>query len=75
MTQRRVAITGLGVVAPIGNNVDELFGNLLHGRSGVRRLTTGRGERLHFPIGAPVDFQPQSHFAGARLRMLDRVSQ
>jgi 3-oxoacyl-[acyl-carrier-protein] synthase II len=75
MTPRRVAITGLGVVAPLGNSVDELFGNLVNGRSGVRRLTPRCGERLHSPIGAPVDFQPQAHFAGARLRMLDRVSQ
>jgi beta-ketoacyl-acyl-carrier-protein synthase II len=75
MTPRRVAITGLGVVAPLGNSVDELFGNLVNGRSGVRRLTPRRGERLHSPIGAPVDFDAQAHFAGARLRMLDRVSQ
>jgi 3-oxoacyl-[acyl-carrier-protein] synthase II len=75
MTRRRVAITGLGVVAPLGNSVDELFGNLIGGRSGVRRLTPPRGERLTSPIGAPVDFQPQAHFAAPRVRMLDRVSQ
>ncbi len=75
VTPRRVAITGLGVVAPLGGSVDELFSNLIRGRSGVRRLTPPRSERLHAPIGAPVEFQPQAHFAGARLRMLDRVSQ
>ncbi len=75
MTPRRVAITGLGVVAPLGGSVDELFSNLISGRSAVRRLTPPRSERLHSPIGAPVDFEPRAHFAGARIRMLDRVSQ
>jgi len=75
MTRRRVAITGLGVVAPLGGSIDELFSNLISGRSGVRRLTPPHSQGLHSPIGAPVDFQPEAHFAGARLRMLDRVSQ
>ena len=75
MTRRRVAITGLGVVAPLGHGVDELFGNLVSGRSGVCRLMPRSAERLSSPIGAPVDFDGSAHFAGARLRMLDRVSQ
>ena len=75
MTPRRVAITGLGVVAPLGNSVDELFGNLVNGRSGVRRLTPARVERLPAAIGAPVEFDAPRYFPGPRIRMLDRVSQ
>lgn len=71
----RVAITGLGVVAPLGNSVDALFTSLVAGRSGIRRLTCARVERLHSPIGAPADFDGAAHFPPARLRMLDRVSQ
>jgi 3-oxoacyl-(acyl-carrier-protein) synthase len=72
---RRVAITGLGVVAPLGNNVKELFSHLVAGRSGIRRLTSPRSERLRSPIGAPANFEAEAHFSDVRLRMLDRVSQ
>lgn len=73
--KRRVAITGLGVVAPLGNSVDELFGQLAAGRSAIRGLTSPRSERLQSPIGAAADFDGAAHFTSVRLRLLDRVSQ
>jgi len=72
---RRVAVTGLGVIAPLGNSVDELFANLAAGRSGIRRLAAPLAERLKSPIGATADFDGSTHFPAPRLRMLDRVSQ
>jgi 3-oxoacyl-[acyl-carrier-protein] synthase II len=36
---RRVAITGLGIVSPVGNTVDEAWGNIVAGRSGITRIT------------------------------------
>jgi beta-ketoacyl-acyl-carrier-protein synthase II len=75
MTRRRVAITGLGVVTPLGNSVAELFAGLAAGRSGVRRLVPSRAERLVSPIGAVVDFDGTTHFEPPRLRILDRFSQ
>lgn len=36
---RRVVITGLGVVSPVGNNVDEFWQSLIAGRSGIRPIT------------------------------------
>jgi 3-oxoacyl-[acyl-carrier-protein] synthase II len=71
----RVAITGLGVVAPLGNSCEELFSNLAAGRSGVRRLPEASAQGLRSPIGAPVDFDGAAHFPAPRLRQLDRVSQ
>lgn len=73
--KRRVAITGLGVIAPLGSDVDALFSELTAGHSGIRRLTVPRCERLHSPIGASADFDGAAHFCPIRLRMLDRVSQ
>ena len=75
MTRRRVAVTGVGAVAPLGGSVDELCANLLAGRSGVRRLDASLCEGLRSPIGACVDFNASVHFTAQRLRMLDRVSQ
>jgi beta-ketoacyl-acyl-carrier-protein synthase II len=72
---RRVAVTGMGVVAPLGNTVEVLFNSLAAGRSGIRRLEPGLCARLLSPIGAPVEFDGAAHFTAARLKMLDRVSQ
>jgi len=72
---RRVAVTGMGVIAPNARSVDELFAQLAAGRSAVRRLTAPMCETLRSPIGAAVDFDGGAHFGAARLRMLDRVSQ
>lgn len=57
----RIAITGLGVIAPRGNSVDALFTELIAGRSGIRRLASARSERLRSPIGAPADFDEAAH--------------
>ena len=75
MTLRRVAVTGLGVVAPLGNSVEELWKNLVAGRSGVHRLPASISQGLRSPIGASVSFDGGSHFEPPRLRLLDRVSQ
>lgn len=75
MSARRVAVTGLGVVAPLGDSVEELCTNLIAGRSGVRQLGIPRWENLRSPIGASASFRGDAHFDAQRLRMLDRVSQ
>ncbi len=75
MTLHRVAVTGLGVEAPLGSSSEELFANLLAGRSGVQRLADPQARGLRSPIGASVNFDGRAHFPEPRLRMLDRVSQ
>ena len=39
MSKRRVVVTGLGMVCPIGNAVDEAWQNALAGKSGITRIT------------------------------------
>jgi 3-oxoacyl-(acyl-carrier-protein) synthase len=80
---RRVAVTGIGVISPLGNDPDEFFGNLARGHSGIVRLPApapqAAGRPLHQHarkhIGAPVSFDGARLFPAPRLRMLDRVSQ
>ncbi len=77
---QRVAITGLGVVAPHGRGATALLEGLVAGRSRIRRLDpellSPDGEaRLQSPIGAVAEFDPGAHFDPARQRMLDRVTQ
>ena len=78
---RRVAVTGVGVVSPLGNDPDAFFDSLACGRSGIVELPapgkTGN-QVLETPttrIGGAVAFDGARFFPAPRLRMLDRASQ
>ena len=78
---RRVAITGLGVVSPVGNDPEAFFDSLACGRSGIVALPapgkTGN-QVLETPtthIGGAVAFDGARFFPAPKLRMLDRASQ
>ena len=73
---RRVVITGLGVISPVGKTPAEFFSNLMAGHSGVKRLQTDFVEQLSIRIGAPVDsFDPSAHFSKIQLSGIERFSQ
>ena len=72
---RRVAVTGIGVVSPLGHSTAEVFDAARAGRSAIRRLDPSFGKRLVSPIAATVSFDGSEHFEAPKLRMLDRVSQ
>jgi 3-oxoacyl-[acyl-carrier-protein] synthase II len=72
---KAVAVSGLGLVSPLGNDVEAFFDALAKGRSGIARLTGRHSERLSCRIGAPAAFDGAAHFPASKLRMLDRVSQ
>ena len=75
MERRRVAVTGLGVVSPVGNDCAKFFEALLAGKSGIRRLSAGFAGQLAARIGGEVEFDPATRFAKNRLALLDRFSQ
>lgn len=75
MSRLKVAVTGLGVLAPLGTHVDALFANLCAGRSGVRLLTAAPFASLRSPVAAATDFDGSARWPAPRLKMLDRVSQ
>jgi len=66
---RRVAITGLGIVSPIGNSTREFFSNLIAGRSGIRNI------EIPGTVAGVVDFDAASHFTKIQVAGLDRFSQ
>jgi 3-oxoacyl-[acyl-carrier-protein] synthase II len=39
LSRRRVVVTGLGIICPVGNNVNEAWSNILAGKSGITRIT------------------------------------
>lgn len=71
---RRVALTGIGVISPLGNTVAALLGSLAAARSGVCRLEGGDYGRLANPIGAPAAGEPVGVADPAKLRMMDRAT-
>jgi 3-oxoacyl-[acyl-carrier-protein] synthase II len=77
MADRRVVITGLGAITPIGQTADDAFDNLVAGRSGVRPTTRFDTSRCPVPTAAEIrDFDPARHGLSARdTRVLDRYQQ
>ncbi len=72
---RRVAITGMGIISPVGNTCEDFFSNLAAGKSGIRRLSPELDGRLSVKIAAEADFKAEEHFPKKFARTLDRVSQ
>lgn len=75
MTKHRVAITGIGVITPIGTGVEGLWEGVRRGESAVRRIT--RFDPSDFPsqMAAEVEFDPVDYMSPKRARRLDRYSQ
>ena len=73
---RRVAVTGIGVVSPLGVGAAQAYDHARAGRSGVHRIEAPYAGRLLAPLAASVrGFDASGVFDAPRLRMLDRVSQ
>lgn len=72
---RRVAVSGIGIVSPLGNNTADVWQRASAGRSGVRRLETPFAHRLHAAIAATVDCDEALATDTLQSRLLDRFSQ
>lgn len=73
---RRVAITGMGVITPLGLTVTEFWGKLCQGRSGVRRVS--RFDVSEYPakvMGEVVDFDPENYFERREARRMALFTQ
>jgi 3-oxoacyl-[acyl-carrier-protein] synthase II len=75
-TRKRVAVTGIGAITPIGSGRDGLWRGVLDGRSAVRRIDRFDPGDFRSQVAAQVDdFDPLDHFEVSRARRLDRYSQ
>jgi len=72
----RVAITGIGVVSPVGNDLESYWRALVEGRSGIGPITTIPTERLNIRIAAEIkNHIPEQIFDVRALPLLDRFAQ
>lgn len=72
----RVAITGMGVVSPVGCDLETYWHALVEGRSGIGPLTSISTDRLNIRIAAEVKpHLPEKHFDSRTLPLLDRFAQ
>jgi 3-oxoacyl-[acyl-carrier-protein] synthase II len=73
---RRVVVTGIGCVTPIGTGADGLWDGLRARRSAVRAITRFDPTPFRSHIAAEIpDFRPQDFLDARRVRRLDRYSQ
>lgn len=74
--RRRVVITGIGAITPIGSGREGLWSGVLAARSAVRRIDRFDPAPFKSQVAASVeDFDPLDHFEAQRARRLDRYSQ
>ena len=73
MLQRRVVITGMGIVSCLGNDPDFFYAQLLRGESGIRPLSSFPCEDFSTKIaGSVADFDPGEFLDKKQARRLDR---
>jgi len=76
MNLKRVVVTGIGALTPIGNNVAEYWGNLLKGVSGAGHISYFNTENFKTRIACQLkNYVPTDHFTNKELSKLDRSSQ
>ena len=76
MELKRVVVTGLGALSPIGNNVNETWESAIAGKSGARPITLFDSSLFKTQFACEVkDFDVLEHFDRKEARRLDRYSQ
>ncbi|MDD5030501.1 MAG: beta-ketoacyl synthase N-terminal-like domain-containing protein, partial [Rhodoferax sp.] len=72
MSRRRVVVTGLGCVSPVGTTVDATWANLLAGQSGVGLITKFDASSFNCKVAGEVKgFDVQSYMSAKEARTMD----
>jgi 3-oxoacyl-[acyl-carrier-protein] synthase II len=73
---RRVVVTGLGAIAPLGNSVDDFWRSVIAGKNGVGPITLFDASAMPTKFAAEVrDFVPTDHIPKKDARKMDRFTQ
>ncbi len=72
MSRRRVVVTGLGCVSPVGNTVDEAWANILAGKSGIGKISRFDASAFSCQIAGEVrDFNLDAYMSSKEARTMD----
>lgn len=74
--ERRVVVTGLGAITPIGNTTEEFWKELKEGKCGIAEITSfdTSDQKVHL-AGEVKDFNPEDYFDKRSCKRLDRFTQ
>ncbi|WP_020059828.1 beta-ketoacyl-ACP synthase II [Bacillus sp. 123MFChir2] len=76
MKKKRVVITGLGAVTPVGTNVEAAWENIKNGVSGIGRLTRLDADQFPVKVAAEInDFEVEKYIDKKEARRMDRFTQ
>ena len=76
MSKRRVVITGLGIISPVGNGVENAWGNIVAGRSGITRITKFDPSAFASQVAGEVkDFDVTQYISPKDARRMDTFIQ
>jgi len=73
MDKKRVVVTGIGLITPLGIGVQKTWDFLLRGRSGIRRITRFDTDQFPTKIAGEVDgFNPEDYIETKEIKKMDR---
>ena len=73
---RRVVVTGLGAITPLGNTVSETWNGLKSGKNGIGPITLFDTEEFKAKLGAQVkNFDPKDYLEANEILRTDRYAQ
>jgi 3-oxoacyl-[acyl-carrier-protein] synthase II len=76
MEKRRVVVTGVGAVTPLGNDIETTWKNILAGKSGIGPLTRVNADEYPAKVSAEAtDFNPEDYMERKEARKMDRFTQ
>lgn len=76
MTKRRVVITGIGIVSPVGNNLETSWKNITAGISGIDKITLFDASELNTQFAGEVkNFSTEGYMDSKEARRMDRFIQ
>ncbi|WP_345240223.1 beta-ketoacyl-ACP synthase II [Pontibacillus salipaludis] len=76
MDSRRVVITGMGVVSPVGNDVETMWNNIVEGNSGIAPITKVDASEFSANVAGELkDFEPGNYFDKKEAKRMDPFTQ
>lgn len=76
MKMKRVVITGMGAITPIGSTIDTFWNGLINGVSGIRKITQFDASELPCQIAGEIpDFDPELYIERREVRRFPRSAQ